>query len=84
MGYKAKHKQAPPRPLPGSTEPGKPRRRDKGKKRASAPNDEKSSIKALASGGRHKKVLPGKKRRKVDVVEEDEEDSDLEEALKQG
>lgn len=85
MGYKAKHKQAPPRPLPGSTEPGKPRRRDKGKKRASAPADERSSVKALASGGRHKqKVLPGKKRRKVDEVAEDEDDSDLEDALKQG
>lgn len=84
MGYKAKHKQAPPKPLPGSTEPGKPRRRDKGKKRASVPNDERSSVKALASGGRHKKVVPGKRgRKKVDVIEE-EEDSDLDEALQQG
>lgn len=81
MGYKAKNKQAPPRPLPGSVEPGKKRRRDtKGKKRASAPANERSAIK---SGGRHRPVIPGKKRRKVDEVEEDD-DSDFDEALEQG
>lgn len=84
MGYKQKHKQAPPRPLPGSAEAGK-RRRDKGKKKASsAATDERKSFKSIKSGKAiERKVLPVHRRGKKHEIEP-EEDSDDEEALKQG
>lgn len=82
MGRKADRKQPPPRPMPGSdafkTRP------PKGKKKASAPTNDRVSIKAPRGPFAKSKKERQKKAEKRLEVPEDEEDSDLEEALKQG
>ena len=73
MGRKAKLKQSGPTPLPGSSSD---KRRNKGKKKAST--DSYKSLKAIKVAGL--KVGKGKKRQ-VDV---EDEDSDVEDAMRPG
>ncbi|KAK8869875.1 hypothetical protein IAR55_000443 [Kwoniella newhampshirensis] len=81
MGRRAKNKQAPPRPIPGSVpERTTPSRRQKGKKRAPSATDEKSKYKASKLPAHRRPV--GGRGKKVDQVDED--DSDLDDALQQG
>lgn len=97
MGRRAKNKQGPPAPLPGSIPEKTESRRQKTKKRApsAVTNEVASRGKALkgpgasVAGGRKKGVIVGKtgkmikgpKGKKVDEVDED---SDLDEALQPG
>lgn len=84
MGYKQKHKQAPPRPLPGTVDNSAKRRRDKGKKKASSVSqDERRSLKAVKSAKARSGLGMGKQKKRKEVLEE-EEDSDLEDALRRG
>ncbi len=70
MGRKAKNKQAPPKPLPGSI----PERKQSNKKRSKSAPSELKAIKAKAAkSARAKRVKP------VDRVDED---SDVDEALR--
>ncbi|WRT67064.1 uncharacterized protein IL334_004030 [Kwoniella shivajii] len=82
MGRRAKNKQAPPTPLPG-TVPDRSsisrRQQSKKKKAPSTANDQKTF---KAQKGSLKKPLPAHRRKKVDVVDED--DSDLDQALQPG
>jgi ribosomal RNA methyltransferase Nop2 len=83
MGRKADRKQAPPRPMPGS-DAFKPRQ-PKGKKKASGSTNEKVSIKAPRGPfAKSKKERQKKAEKKLEIPEEEEDDSDLEDALKQG
>jgi ribosomal RNA methyltransferase Nop2 len=89
MGYKARNKQAPPQPLPGSDLDR--RSKSKGKKKASTSQrgDDRKAAKAPRGVGarstkeRGRRAADGPRRaKKVDAVDEDE--SDLEDALRQG
>ncbi|RXK40602.1 ribosomal RNA methyltransferase Nop2 [Tremella mesenterica] len=83
MGRKAKNKQAAPTPLVGSD---LDRRRDKGKRKAPSGSDNRKSLKAAkgvnakSSKDRQRRLQPRVK--KVDVVDDD--DSDIEDALRPG
>lgn len=82
MGRKAKNKQAPPAPLPGNHTPTSgPSKRSKGKKKAPSTSNDKSALKSKGLLARHEKDR-AKRVKKVDVVDED--DSDLDEALRPG
>lgn len=89
MGRKADRKQAPPRPLPGSDLDPRRKNNGKGKRKAPSTPDARGKFKAAkgvaarSSKDRQKRVqVQGGRRKKVDEVEED--DSDLEDALRQG
>jgi len=84
MGYKAKHKQAPPRPLAGSDLD--PKSKSGGKKRGR--NYGKAESKAIKQKGGAGKSDKERQRRevkqRVKAVDQVDEDSDLDEALQPG
>jgi ribosomal RNA methyltransferase Nop2 len=79
MGRKARNKQAPPAPLPGSD---LDKRSGKGKKKSSAAADAAKPFKA--AGGKAAQAKPAARKPRVKAVDRVDEDSDDEEALKQG
>lgn len=84
MGRKAKNKQAPPTPLPGSI----PERKQKtsNKKRAkSSSNPDVTAIKSRGPAKSAKERQKGTLRQKVKAVDRvNEDDSDMDEALRPG
>jgi hypothetical protein len=98
MGYKARNKQAPPQPLGGSDFDGRrgagagAKSKGKGKKKASSSGaDERRSVKAARGPGaksikdnRRRNVAQGPRKKQKGVDVEDEDDSDLEDALRPG
>lgn len=80
MGRKAKNKQAPPTPLPGSTGERKQKPANKKRAKSSAAGAE---IKGIKSRGPAAKSIKERQRR-VKAVDRVDDDSDLDEALRPG